>query len=252
MTDPRPLGRGWQNGPARAGMRYGDAACWKAALGFAAFLCCVLVALALHPALDLDVARLFYLGPVALGHGRFIGDARAGLVIRYTFWSLPFVLFAATVLAAYGAKARLVASTLAPSRRALASLTLSLALGPRGAQHVEAGNASAASPQRHAVRWHGRVPAVHPHRRRVSRRLLVPVRRASARELDLGAGEPRAPPWRGVALAGAVLRTLATCLARMAYGAHFPSDVTSAMLIMVLILAGLRTLISGSPTAGSN
>jgi membrane-associated phospholipid phosphatase len=51
------------------------------------------------------------------------------------------------------------------------------------------------------------------------------------------------PPWRGPALAGAFVFAGATGLFRMAFGAHYLSDVCAAMLIMALLVLVLHRLI---------
>ncbi len=219
----------------------------KLALGLAAPLTCVLIVLALRPALDLDVARLFY-----AGHGHFIGDTRAGLIIRTALWSLPFVLFAAMVLAALAAEAGLVAGAFAPSRRSLVFLTLSLALGPGLVVHTTLKPATH-RPRPHSVTQFGGTAAYRPFTRAdgdCHDNCSFPSGEAALASWTLAPASLVPPPWRGMALAGAVLLMLATSVARMAYGAHFLSDVTGAMLIMVLVVSGLRALILRSPATG--
>ncbi len=46
-----------------------------------------LVELAIWPELGLEAARAFY-----IGSDHFVGYTRAGVIIRYTAWALPFVV----------------------------------------------------------------------------------------------------------------------------------------------------------------
>ncbi len=216
----------------------------KFGLGLAALLYGGLIVLALRPAFDLDVARLFY-----AGHGRFIGDTRLGLALRYTMWAAPFVLFAAIVLAALAAQAGLVAGALAPGRRGLVFLTLSLALGPGLIVHATLKPAMH-RPRPVAVTQFGGTAAFEPFTRtdgRCRNDCSFPSGEAALASWTLAPALLVPPPWRGPALAGAVLFAAATGLWRMAFGAHFLSDVIGAMLIMMVVVFGLRALIVRSP-----
>ena len=218
----------------------------KPVLALVALLCSVLVALALRPTLDLDVARVFY-----TGHGHFVGDTPLGLAVRYTLWAAPFVLFAATVLTALGARAGLVADAFAPSRRGLLFLTLSLVLGPGLIVHTTLKPAMH-RPRPVAVTQFGGAARFEPFydaggscRDNCS----FPSGEVALASWTLAPALLVPSPWRGLALAAAVLFAAATGLGRMAFGAHFPSDVAGAMLITALVVFGLHALIVRSSKA---
>ncbi len=219
----------------------------KPVLALAALLCGALLALASHPAWDLDVARLSY-----AGHGRFVGDTPVGVALRYVLWGLPFVLFAASALATLAAEVGLIAKTLAPTRRGLAFLTLSLVLGPGLIVH------GTLKPMMHrprptAVTRFGGTAAFEPftsHEGGCRDDCSFPSGEAALASWTLAPASLVPPPWRGPALAGAILFTAVTSLWRMALGAHFLSDVTAATLIVLLVVFGLRAPLVGSPRAG--
>ena len=215
----------------------------KPILALTALLCGTLLALALRPALDLDVARLFY-----TGHGHFIGDTPVGVALRYTLWSLPFVLFAVVALAAFAAEVGLIAKTLAPGRSSLVFLTLSLLLGPGLVVHSTLKPAMH-RPRPYSVTQFGGTAAFEPFTSDdggCRDDCSFPSGEAALASWTFAPASLVPPPWRGLALAGAILFTAATSLWRMALGAHFLSDVTGATLIVLLVVFGLRALIVGS------
>ncbi len=211
----------------------------KSFLGVATLLYLVLIALALRPGFDLDAARLFYVAPA-----HFVGATPAGAVVRYTAWALPFAVYVVLLLAWVGRCIGL-SRIRAPSGRAILFLTLSLALGPGLLVHGILKEISH-RPRPYDVAEFGGKEAFRP---------FYKFDGACARNCAFASGETAAatwmlapaslvpPPWRGPVLAGAFVFAGATGLFRMAFGAHYLSDVCAAMLIMALLVLVLHRLI---------
>ena len=166
--------------------------------------------------------------------------------MRYTAWALPFLVYVG-LLGAWGlAKAR---RRPGPSGRAILFLTLSLAIGPGLLVHAGFKELSH-RPRPYSVTAFGGPDAFRPFTR---------FDGACAHNCSFASGETAAttwmlapaslvpPPWRGAALVAAVAFATATGILRMAFGAHFLSDVCGGALITVLVVLAMRVLIVRPP-----
>ena len=201
----------------------------------------VLAVFSAAPGLDLAAAGAFYAGA-----GHFAGATPLGEALRRAFYTVPILLLAAAALAA--ALRRCGLRVPAPTGRGLATLALSLALGPGLLVNVALKD-----------HWHRPRP--------------VQVREfggsAAFRPVGLPGGDCRrncsfvsgegassfwtvapalmvSPPWRAAALAAALVYAGATGLLRMAFGGHFLSDTLLAALFTWLVVAATwRVLLGG-------
>ena len=212
----------------------------RALLILAAILYLVLIVLALRPATDLEVARLFFVPP----HG-FVGATPAGVAARYVAWALPFVILAAMALAYALARAGLLPPRWAPTGRNLIMLILVMAIGPGLLVHAGLKEVSH-RPRPVAATAFGGPDAFRPWYR---------FDGACRHNCSFASGETAAatwtlapatlvpPPWRGAAMAAALAFSAATALWRMALGAHFLSDTIGAMLIVVMVIVFCRAAV---------
>lgn len=192
------------------------------------------------PGLDLAAAGAFYAGA-----GRFVGQTPLGEGLRRLFYAVPILLFAGAAVAA--ALRRLGLRVPAPTGRGLATLALSLALGPGLLVNVALKD-----------HWHRPRPA----------QLRDFGGTAAFRPLGLPGGDCRRncsfvsgegassfwtvapalmvpPPWRALALAAALAYAAATGLLRMAFGGHFLSDTLMAALLTWLVIAATWRILVG-------
>ena len=210
----------------------------KLCLPLALLLAVALVVLAIRPELDLEAARAFYVGTE-----HFVGDTRAGVFVRYAAWTLPFALYVGLLVAALLRRMKVV--TRGPSGRSVLFLTLSLALGPGLLVHAFLKEASH-RPRPYALSEFGGQAAFRPFDRfdgTCAHNCSFPSGETAAATWMLAPASLAPPPWRGPALAGALVFAAATGALRMAFGAHFLSDVCGAALITILVVLGLRAAI---------
>ena len=218
-----------------------DPAAWqgmtRTLLILAALLYLALIVLALRPAADLEVARLFFVPP-----GRFVGATPAGVAVRYLAWALPFVLLAAMALAYALARAGRLSTRLAPSGRGLVMLVLAMAIGPGLLVHAGLKEVSH-RPRPVAATAFGGAEAFRPWYRfdgDCRHSCAFPSGETAAAAWTLAPASLVPPPWRGAAVAAALAFTAATAIWRMALGAHWLSDTIGAVLIVVLVVGLLR------------
>ena len=188
-------------------------------LVLAALLYGTLIALALRPAFDLEAARAFY-----AGHGHFVGDTRLGSVARYTAWAAPFVLFAGLLLAAGGARLGIFPARWAPSARGLVFLASSLLIGPGLLVHTTLKPAFH-RPRPFSVAAFGGPDAFVPFYRAdgaCGRNCSFPSAETAIATWTLAPASLVPPPWRALALAGALVFAAGTGLLRMTWGDAFP------------------------------
>ncbi|MCX8254762.1 Membrane-associated enzyme, PAP2 (Acid phosphatase) superfamily [Beijerinckiaceae bacterium RH AL1] len=206
----------------------------KLCLPLALLLAAALAVLALDPDLDLAAARAFY-----AGHAHFIGQTPAGTVVRYTAWAIPFLVYVGCLVSWLVAKAR---RSPGPSGRALLFLTLSLAIGPGLLVHAGLKELShrprpydiTAFGGRETFRPFTRFDGACPHN------CAFASGETAATTWMLAPASLVPPPWRGLALAAAVAFAATTGLLRMAFGAHFLSDVCGGALVTLLVVLALR------------
>jgi len=199
-----------------------------------ALILAVLAFFAAAPGLDLAAAAAFY-----DGGGRFAGPGPVGNALRRVFYIVPFFLLGGAGTLAL--LRRLGLRVPAPTARALATLVLSLALGPgllvnvalkdhwhrpRPVQVTEFGGPQPFRP----VGWPGGTCG----------RNCSFVSGEGASSFWSVAPALMAPPaWRAAALAAALAYAAATGLLRMAFGGHFLSDTLLAALFTWLVIAAV-------------
>ncbi len=200
---------------------------------------------AFWPELDLRVSAAFY-----RGDGHFVAASPMGDAARQIFQTVPFVVLIAFGLLYLGRRAKW-RSGWGPSGRALVMLVASLALGPgllvnvalkdhwhrpRPVQVIEFGGAD---PFRPYDRLDGLC---------VRNCSFVSGEGASA----LWTVAPALllpPPWRAVALVGALCFAAGAGTLRMAFGGHFLSDTVFAALFTWLVIAACwRAILPARPT----
>ncbi len=216
-----------------------------AALALGLVLAVVLV-FAADPGLDLSAARVFY-----EGDGRFAGPGALGNGLRRLFYAVPFVLLGGAAL--LHAARRLGARVPAPTGRALATLALSLALGPgllvnvvlkdhwhrpRPVQVAEFGGSDAFRP----LGWPGGDCA---------RNCSFVSGEGSSAFWSVAPALMAPPAWRAAALAAALVYAAATGLLRMAFGGHFLSDTLLAALFTWLVVAATWRVVLGRRDPGA-
>lgn len=205
----------------------------------ATILYLVLIVLALRPATDLEIARLFYVPD----HG-FVGDTPTGVAVRYVAWALPFAILAAMASAYLLARVRRLAPRWAPTGRHLIMSILVMAIGPGLLVHAGIKEVSH-RPRPIAVTQFGGSGAFRPWYRFDG---VCPHNCSFASGETAAATWTLAPaslvplPWRGAAVAAALVFSAATAVWRMALGAHFLSDTIGAMLIVILVVVFCRAL----------
>lgn len=208
----------------------------------AALLYLALVVLALRPATDLEIARLFFVPP----HG-FLGATPVGIRLRYVAWALPFVLLAALTIACGSARAGLWPRRLAPSGRGLVMMLLAMAIGPGLLVHAGLKEVSH-RPRPVAVTAFGGAETFRPWYRfdgACGHDCAFPSGETAVAAWTLAPASLVPPPWRGVAVAVALVFTAATAIWRMALGAHFLSDTLGAALILVVVIGLMRAALAG-------
>ncbi len=206
----------------------------------AVILYLILIALALRPAFDLDVARLFFVPPA-----HFIGQTPTGTIVRYVAWSLPFAVYLILAAACFwrhlGHPVRW-----APTPRGLIVLSLSLALGPGLLVHGVLKEVSH-RPRPYSITQFGGSETFRPFYRfdgRCVTNCAFASGETAAATWMLAPASLVPLPWRGYAIGGAFAFAAATGLFRMAFGAHFLSDVCAAMLIVILLVGALSASLS--------
>ena len=203
----------------------------------AALLYLAMIGLALRPATDLEVARLFHVGP-----RHFFGDTPAGIAARYAAWALPFVLLAAMAAAASLARVGAWPTRLAPTGRSLAMLVLAMAIGPGLLIHAGLKEVSH-RPRPVAVTTFGGPDAFRPWYRfdgTCPSNCAFASGETAAATWTLAPASLVPPPWHGAAIAAALAFAVATAIWRMALGAHFMSDTIGAMLIVTMVIIFCR------------
>lgn len=213
----------------------------------ATMLYLVLIAVALRPGFDLDAARLFYVAP-----GHFIGQTRTGTIVRYVAWCLPFAVYIA-LLGTWVGRHLGRSVRQAPTGRGILFLTLSLAIGPGVLVHGVLKEISH-RPRPYSVTQFDGTAAFRPFYRfdgSCGGNCSFASGETAAATWMLAPASLVPPPWRSFAIGGAFIFAAGTGLFRMAFGAHFLSDVCAAMLIVILLVLGLyNTLVRWGRAAG--
>ncbi|WP_158807154.1 phosphatase PAP2 family protein [Beijerinckia sp. L45] len=197
----------------------------------AALCAAALLVLALYPAFDLDVARQFYEPP-----HHFVADTPAGTVARYAAWIGPFVLVVGLTMAGIAAYAGVWPLRWAPRPRSLVFLVLSFALSP-GLLVYGTFKPLAHRPRPHSVVELGGADTFRPFTRfdgACTHSCSFPSGETAGSLWTIAPASLVPLPWRGVAIAAAILFGAATGLLRIAFGGHFLSDVLGAAFFTLL------------------
>ena len=209
----------------------------RALLILAAVLYLALIGLALRPATDLEVAGLFFTPP-----HHFAGDTPAGVAARYAAWALPFATLAGMALAHALARTGIVPARLAPTGRSLAMMVLAMAVGPGLLIHAGLKEVSHRPRPANVTRFGG-AGAFRPFYRfdgSCPHNCAFASGETAAATWTLAPASLVPPPWRGAAVAAALAYAAATAAWRVAFGAHWLSDVIGAALITILVILGCR------------
>lgn len=215
----------------------------KVLLVVSALLGGVLAILAIDPTLDVDIARAFFVGPE-----KFIGNTPIGAVIRYVAWSAPFALFALMVIAAIAGRHGLIAARWAPGSAGLLFCFVSLLLGPGVIVHATFKEVSH-RPRPYSITEFGGPDRFRPFYKfdgACRHNCSFPSGETSAAAWTIAPASLAPPTWRAVVVAAALVFTAGTAFWRMAFGAHFLSDVLGAALMTFLVVLGTRALMMKS------
>jgi lipid A 4'-phosphatase len=202
----------------------------------AVFLLITAIVLAAVPQVDIAVAGIFY------AQNHFVGDTPEGRIARELGRLLPFVLLISLILMWIAGKLGLCRS-IALQNRDIVWLVLSMALGP--GLLVDGLKEVSHRPRPVHVRDFGgrdefrsfyRFDGACPHN------CSFPSGEASAAFWTLVPASLAPPPLRFTLLAAAATFGLATGGLRMAFGAHFLSDVFFAAILTLAIALALRRL----------
>ncbi|GAC1332421.1 MAG: phosphatase PAP2 family protein [Beijerinckiaceae bacterium] len=187
------------------------------------------------PQLDLAVSHAFY-----DASGAFYGTSLFGRSLREILRLAAYAIFIGFALA-YISGRLYERKRLVPSARNLAFLALTLALGPALLVNV------AIKEHSHRPRpfqttefggqWEFR-PFGHFDGQCVTDCSFVSGETSTA-AWTLAPALLTPPPWRAVAVGASVLFTLVMGVLRVAYGGHFPSDVTFGALINWIVVLGV-------------
>jgi membrane-associated phospholipid phosphatase len=199
-----------------------------------------LAVFALWPEADLAVARKFY----AAGH--FVAQSPTGEVFRRIFYDAPYVLLALLLFAALGRRLHWTRRGLGwtrrgPGGRAILFLLASLALGP-GLLVNGVLKENSHRPRPYQTAEFGGPWAFRAYEKfdgDCRRNCSFVSGEASTSAWTLAPALLAPPPLRALAVAAALVFTVATAALRMAFGGHYLSDVTLAALFTFLIVLAL-------------
>jgi lipid A 4'-phosphatase len=207
-------------------------------LALLALTCVAAIVFALWPQIDLAVARYFYDG------GGFIGRTEFERFARAFFNVVPFVVLAAFG-ALYGLRRYGVATPYAPSSRALIFLIATMAIGPGLIVNLGLKD-HAHRPRPIQTQEFGGTFEFRPWYRfdgGCKHNCSFVSGEASEGFWMVAPALLAPPPWRGPAIAAAMIFGAAASLLRMAFGGHYLSDVILAALITLLLIESARLLI---------
>ena len=218
-----------------------NAASLLSALMLLALLAGAAVVFALRPDIDLSVARLFY-----TAGGGFIGPSSPLIRILHRIsYAAPLVILGGLGCLYAAGRLRLIPRHLAPRGRSVVFLVLSMALGPGLFVNGILKEVSH-RPRPLQLREFGGGGAFRPFYRfdgTCATNCSFPSGEAAAAFWTVAPASLAPLPLRPVAIGAAILFGVATGGLRLAYGAHFLSDVIVAALLSVLIVVALRLLL---------
>lgn len=188
---------------------------------------------ALWPQIDLDAAAIFYHA------GRFVGRTSTGEFFRRIFYDAPYVLLAGFLLAALAKWRGWIAR--GPNGRAVVFLLAALALGP-GLLVNGFWKEVSHRPRPEQTLDFGGPWSFRPYEffdGQCEHNCSFVSGEAATTAWTLAPALLAPPQARALAVAGALLFTLATGGLRMAFGGHYLSDVTfGALFTFVIVLLG--------------
>ena len=210
-------------------------------LGLIALLLASLAVFALWPGIDLDVARFFY------GSGGFSHTPSEG-AFRAFFNITPFVVLA--VLAAlYGLRRLGLSFGYAPSGLQIAFLVVTMAVGPGLIVNLGLKDHSHRPRPVHTLEFGGASEFRPWYRFDGDCRTNCSFVSGEGSEAFwmVAPASLAPPPFRPLAIAGALLFGVLTSVLRMAFGGHYLSDVLLAGLIVLIVVRGAWTLFFRPP-----
>ena len=203
-----------------------------------ALTCAAALVFAIWPRIDLAGAHYFYDG------GGFIGRTAFERFARAFFNVTPFVILAGFA-ALYALRRNGVASPYAPSGRALIFLIATMAIGPGLVVNLGLKD-HAHRPRPIQTQDFGGTDEFRPWYRfdgACKRNCSFVSGEASEGFWMVAPALLAPPPWRGPAIAAALLFGAATSVLRMAFGGHYLSDVVLAALITLLLIEAAQLLL---------
>jgi membrane-associated phospholipid phosphatase len=210
-------------------------------LGLIVLLLATLAVFALWPQIDLDAARLFY-GPGGFSHTSLESALRAFFNIA------PFVVLAVFV-ALYGLRLFGFSLAYAPSGLQVAFLVATMAIGPGLIVNLGLKHHSHRPRPVHTQEFGGADEFRPWYRFDGACRTNCSFASGEGAEAFwmVAPASLAPPPFRPLAVAGALLFGVLTSLLRMAFGGHYFSDVLAAALIVLIILRGAWMLMFRPP-----
>jgi lipid A 4'-phosphatase len=211
-------------------------------LGLVGLLVVTLAVFALWPAIDLDIARVFY------GATGFVGHTPAEHALRNFFRIPPFLVLVAFI-ALYALRRFGLEVPYAPTGRAVLFVVATFAIGPalvvnlglkdhahrpRPSQTIEFGGAHEFRP------WYRFDGGCAINCSFVSGE-------ASQSFWMVAPAMLAPPPLRAPAIGAALVFGAGASALRLAYGGHYLSDVVLAALLTLIIVQGARMLIFSRP-----
>jgi lipid A 4'-phosphatase len=184
------------------------------------------------PDIDTSVASAFY-----VGQNRFSAQGTLGKIGRAIFYTVPFLVLAAFIIAwAAGRLGRPL--RFVPSARETLFVALTMALGPGLLVNLTLKDHTH-RPRPVQLEAFGGTREFRPFYKidgACPKNCAFPSGEASASFWLVAPALLAPPPWRAPAVGAALLFGAATGLLRMAFGGHFLSDVVFAALIMLLLI----------------
>ena len=187
---------------------------------------------AAFPDIDTSVARVFY-----VGQNQFAAQGALGKLGRAVFYTVPFLVLAAFVIAwAAGRVGRPL--RFAPSTRESLFVALTMALGPGLLVNLTLKDHTHRPRPVHLEAFGG-TKEFRPFYKTdgaCPKNCSFPSGESSASFWLVAPALLTPAPWRAPAVGAALLFGAATGLLRMAFGGHFLSDVVFAALITLLLI----------------
>ena len=209
-------------------------------LALAALAALALLAFGLWPEIDLELARRFH------GDAGFIGGSALAKAARRFFNVTPFVVLAGMALL-YALRRFGFRTPYAPSGRAVVFLVLTMALGPGLIVNLGLKDHSH-RPRPINTQDFGGPQEFRPWYRfdgGCAKNCSFVSGEAAEAFWMVAPASLAPPPWRPLAIGAALAFGVAGSALRMAFGAHYLSDVTLAGLIATMVVVGVGMAMAG-------